>query len=313
MALRPALLVLVALSASASAACSSSTSSGRPALPSSADQTAYAMGYKDELQTTSKNVADTQARAKELDAGFAKHVDELKKPDWTKVETIVTQSDAAGRSAGLAGAQDDAQVVKAFWSSEKNDINARVAGNVQHTAKEAGCSVDVGGAAAFAMNDAINKQLQKRLRSKNDAFVVIERYKTSLGPQNVAALEKLADEIAEASYTVNVLMPAQRSTLQRLADDKSDVAKTLDRFVQAETAFQGEPGRTDAEKKASADRVTAANKSKAELDATAAQARDQLKDLDKAIEAAKKEYADALAGVKAKIAERKKAEPPAKS
>lgn len=295
------------------AACSSSTKT--PVLPSSSGQTAYAIHYNEELTAATKAVGDAQAREKTLSAGFAAHVDELKKPDWEKVDVIIDDSDEAGKSADFAEAQGDAAVVKGFWDSEKNDITAKVNGNAQHTLKQAGCSADTAGPISYALNDAITKQLQKKLRSKNEAFVVIERYKASFGPQNVAALEKLADEISEASYDVHMAMLVQHERVKRLAADKDDVKRTLDRFIKEETEFQNEPGRTEGDKKASQDRVTAAQKSKAEIDGVAQQAENVSKEMDKAIDAAKKEYEDALKALKAKVEEKKKAEPagPAKS
>jgi hypothetical protein len=294
---------------SALAGCSSSGKG--PVLASSSGQTSYAIRYADELSSASKAVADAQAREKAAAAGFAAHIDELKKPDWDRVQTIIDDSDQAGRSAGFADAHVDSDAVKAFWDSEKDTITGKVSGSAQHTAKEAGCAGDVAGPTAYALNDAFTKQLQKRLRSRNEAFVTIERYKNTFGPQNVTVLEKLADEISQASYDVHVAMVLQRERLQRMVADKDGVKKTLDRYVADEAAYAAEPGRTEPEKKASADRVTAANKTKAEVDSSASQAETTAKQMDTAISASTKDYDDALKAVRAKVLEKKKSEPPA--
>ena len=286
------------------------SSAGKPpATAASSGQTTYAIGFADELGSATKAISDAQAKEKQLAAGFAAHVDELKKPDWDKVQSVVTDSDEVGKSADFADAQGEAVAVKGFWDSEKNEISSRVNGNAQQAMKQAGCSADTAGPISYALNEAIGKQLQKKLRSKNEASVVIERYKTSLGPQNVASLEKLADEISEASYDVHILMVTQRNRLLRLVADKDDVKKTLDRFIQEETSFQTEPGRTEQEKKASQDRVTAANKNKADLDKAAQQAEALSKEMDKSIDTATKDYDDAIKNLKAKISEKKKGDP----
>lgn len=303
--------VLVLALVPALAACSSSGKG--PVLASSSGQTSYAVHYTDELNASSKAVADAQAREKALSSGFAAKVDELKKPDWDKVQTIIEDSDRAGRSAAFADGRGEADAVKTFWDAEKDTITGKVVGNAQHTVKEGGCTAEVAGPIAFSLNDAVTKQLQKRLRGKNEAFVTLERYKTPLGPQNVATLEKLADDVSEASYDVHVLMVLQRERLERIVADKDDVKKTLDRFVQEETAYQAEPGRTDAEKKASADRITAANKTKSEVDQAAADAQRTSKQMEAAIAASTKDYDQALRALEAKVAEKKKAEPPAKA
>jgi hypothetical protein len=290
------------------AACSSSANA--PTVASASGHTSYAVGYADELDGATKAFTDAQAREKTLSSGFGAYVDQLKKPDWTKVESVVDDSDEAGKSADFADAANDATYVKAFWDDEKGDITARVNAAAQDKLKESNCAGDVAGPITYALNDAIRKRLQKRLRARNDAFVVIERNRVALGPQNTGTLEKLADDVAEASYDVHVLFVLQRARLQRLVADRADVKKTLDRYVKEETELQAEPGRTDAEKKASADRVAAANKEKAAIDDVAARAEATSKDMDKAIDAATKDYDDALKALQAKIAERKKAEPP---
>jgi hypothetical protein len=288
-------------------ACSSSTKP--PSVASSGGQTAYALHYGEELTASTKAVADLQAKEKTLSAGFGAYVDQLKKPEWERVETIIDDSDEAGKSADFADASEQASAVKSFWDSEKNDIGARVNGTTQQKLKESGCSGDTGGVIAYAMGEALNKQLQKKLRSRNEAFVVLERYKTALGPQNVTTLEKLADDVSEASYDVHVAMVLERARLERLVGDKNDVKKSIDRFIQEETDFQAEPGRSDAEKKASADRVTAANKNKAELDNVASQAENVSKEMEKSTDAATKEYEEALKNLKARVSEKKKSEP----
>ncbi|HVJ94940.1 MAG TPA: hypothetical protein VM580_34410, partial [Labilithrix sp.] len=128
------------------------SSTGKPpAVASSSGQTAYAIGYGDELASATKAISDAQAREKQLSAGFAASVDELKKPDWAKVETIIANSDEAGKSADFADAQGDATAIKSFWDSEKNEIAARVNGNAQHTMKQAGCTADTSGPISYAL------------------------------------------------------------------------------------------------------------------------------------------------------------------
>jgi hypothetical protein len=104
-------------------------------------------------------------------------------------------------------------------------------------------------------------------------------------------------------------MLRQQDSLKRIAAERNDVKKTLDRFIEEENAFQKESGRAEADKKASQDRVTAATKQKAELDGLGEQAEAASKDADKTVDAAKKDYEEALKALKNKIDEKKKSEP----
>jgi len=275
-------------------------------LASSASQPTYALKYADDVSATTKALADRQAEEKQLSGGWAAKVDALKKTDWDKVLLIVEKSDEAGKSAGYAEAQGEANAVRSFFESERDAINAKVAGNANYAAKQGSCTADVGGAAIAGLKDGIDKQLEKRLRAKNDAFVIIERYRNQLGKENAGALEKLADEIARASYIVHVELKEQREKLRARLSDKSAAAKALDDLIKDEKAYQAEAGRTDAEKKASEDRVAAATKARADLDTATQQAEVASKTIDQQIEAATKDYDDQLKALKAKIAEQKK-------
>jgi hypothetical protein len=282
-----------------------------PVLASSAGQPVYAIRYSDELGASTRAVGDDQDQAHKLTSGWGAHVDDLKKADWDLVRAVVDDSDEAGKSASFAEVHGEVDSVRSFWTDEKPTLDSKVAGGAQYAMKQAPCAsgctgVDVGGAASFALNEGMDKELQKRLHAGNDAFVLIERQRTALGPQNASTLEKLADDVSQASYLVHVDLPVQLDRLKRLLADQKDVATTLDRFANDERTYQSQPGRTDAEKKASDERISEANKSKAGIDAAATQAQTAVKTADQTIAQATKDYDDALKALRDKIDQKKK-------
>lgn len=292
----------------------------RPAAaPSSAGQPAYALHYASELTRATKTIDEEQARQKALVTNLAARIEELKKPKWEHVRAIVDDSDAVGRAADFAEGHEEVESVRSFWADEKEPITNRVAGNAQGLVQKAHCSssgapghggdssLDIRGTVGFSLSESIDKQIQKRLRARNDAFLLIERYKTELGSQNVASLEKLADEIADASYVVHVELPAARDRLHRLIADKQAVGDTLIRYATEEKAAESEPGRTDADNKASEERIASANRSQTEVDGVAGQASASSKAIDERISRAEKDYDDALQAIRAKIDEKRKA------
>ncbi len=109
------LLCSLAFSALALGACA--RSGGPPVVASSASQPAYAITYTDDLAADTKSITDGEAAEKQTAAGFGAHVDELKKVDWAKVEAIVEQADASGKSAAYADAHGESTAVGDFWSA----------------------------------------------------------------------------------------------------------------------------------------------------------------------------------------------------
>jgi hypothetical protein len=279
-------------------------------LASSAGQPVYALKYADELGASARAIGDAQEQQRKLASGFGARIDELKKPDWDLVRSVVDESDAAGKSADFSDTHVDVDATRAFWADEKSTLDAKVGAGAQYAFKQASCTsgctnVDVGGPAAFALNEAMEKALQKRLRASNDALLLIERHHTALGPTNTAALEKLADDVAQASYLVHVALVVRAERLKRLLADRSNIVATLDRFAQEESSYQAQPGRSEADKKASQERVAEAAKSKAQIDGAVTQAQAAVAGSDQTILATTKDYEDSLKGLHDKIAQKK--------
>jgi hypothetical protein len=272
-----------------------------PEIASSAGDASYAVAYPTELSAMASGIEEHRREITKLTGGFAAYPDQLKDAPKAQVLQIIERADEAGRGSAYVERAKQMDQVTSFFDAEKEEINKKVGGSAQYVAKQKGCDVDVYGTVAKSLKDSVDKQVEKRQRDRNEAQLIIERYRVSLGKPNAAALEKQADEISRASYYANVELVERKNRLTQMAGEADRVKKTADQFIERERAFQAEPGRTDPEKKASDERITAMNQSKAALDTAAAQAKSQLADIDNKIKASQKEYADALAALKARF------------
>jgi hypothetical protein len=267
----------------------------QPIMISSAGATGYALDYPERLTAeTNMLVADKQ-KATELSQTLGARTGELKAgADPALLLVIVRQADEVGRGEAFAAANDEARGLHSFWDEERGPITARVNGAAQKQLTEAKCTeADVSGPIAYALKDGVDKQLEKWLRAHNEAQRTIERHKGELGAANVSAVQKLADDIALASYFVNIALVLERNRIDRLLSERSDVDSTLSNEIDWERAFQAE-NHSATDKKASQERMAALEKSRAAVPAAAASAEAARKDLDLQIKSARESYQSGL-------------------
>lgn len=275
-----------------------------PEIASASGESMYAAGYPAELQRTGEDITAAEAQIKELSGKFAGYPEALKSPPWAKVVEIVEKADAGGQAYAYVGARREVDGARAFFEAEKDEIVRKVAGSAQAAAKSKGADLDVSGAVSHSLKDTVEKRLLKRLREQCEAHVMIERNQTALGKDNVAKLNEQADEIAQASYLSHVAIVEHKVRLRRMLEEGQNVKATLDASIRAEQAYQGEAGRTPAEKKASEERAEAMRKAAASVDSAVLQARSASEGADQRIEAAQKVYSDALGKLKADVKKR---------
>jgi hypothetical protein len=272
-----------------------------PQVASSAAQTHYATQYPDAVQSTTNDFINNEGDVRRISADFAKYPEKLKDPPWPLVVTIVNRADEAGRSASYVNAHRDFEATRTFFAEEREDINRRVIGSAQYVIKKKECDVDVGGAISSSLKDGVDKELEKRLRAHSDAQMLIDRHRESLGKANAAALEKQADDISEASYDTHIRTVQMKARVTALIDEASQVQKTLDQSVAEEKAFQAEPGRNAGDKKASIERVAKMEDAKVRVDRSIPALQALAKEIDQRSGALKKEYTDALDGLRKAI------------
>ena len=277
-----------------------------PELPSSAGYAGYATAYPDELQSASKTLTDDRVQARSIGSGLGARAAELKGPsDANALVAVIDRADEAGRGRGFASRRADVEAARTFWDEERPAVTGRVVGAAQTKITESKCeNTDVSGPVAYSLKEGVDKQLEKRLRARNDAVLLIERNKVAIGAGNVTTAQKRADDVALASYLVNVALPNDRQRIVRLMEEKQTVERTLSRSIDEERALQATPGRTDAEKKASEERILALTKSQNALGGAVVNAEVATRGIDDQIKTARAEYDASLKALKDQIKQR---------
>jgi hypothetical protein len=233
---------------------------------SSAEQPSYAKKYPGHLQSAVADV-DTQLKALlALTSQFEKYPGELQEPDWAIVDQIVRLADREGKSAHFAERLQQNAIVASFYEEQKKEIHQRVGGSVTHQAKEEGCSAELYGPTAYALDQSFSKGLASSTRAASDAHLLIAQNETALGKRNIEKLQQQADQIALASYISHVGLVRKHQEIERMLGDASGVESTIDERMEALSQSQP-PGQklAAAEKKARDDELEALREANATL------------------------------------------------
>jgi hypothetical protein len=278
-----------------------------PTIESSSAESSYAIAYPVALEHQRKQLVDDKTKATELTGQLRER--ELKtNADPKLLEEIVEASDDAGRSQTFVAAQREARAFRAFWEEERAPIASRVTAAAQKQIADAGCAqeVDVAGATNYALKEGFERQLEKRVREHNEAQHLIEHNRGAFPGPALAEIQKLADDIAYASYLVNVALIDDKDNVERMLSERRSVAGTLDDSLEHERKYLSEQAKTKEEKKTSEERIAELEKSKAALDAAVHNAEGESKELDQTIRQAQGDYDAAYDGLVERIKARPK-------
>ena len=298
-----AAVVAVVLSSAGLVACAAPKV--EPVVASSSHESAYAVTYPQDVDDVGNDFKNSETAARKILSSFFEYPKKLKQPDGPWVAKIVDKADAAGKSAAYVERMHKVEASASFFGAEKGVIAGKVAGNANYAIKQKKCDVDVSGTVAATLDDAYGDQLEKRLRERNEAFTLIDRYRDTMPKEDVPILESQADDIAYASYVVNIELVETKLKLRKMIADADEVPKTADAYIADEKSFQAEAGRSDAEKKKSDERVLAMEKSKALVQQSSERAKALSGEMDKEITAIQKEYGDALTELKNQLKPKK--------
>ncbi|MFC1642116.1 hypothetical protein ACFL5O_05425 [Myxococcota bacterium] len=274
--------------------CSTRTGS-EPQVASGAGETGYASRYPTELGAARGGLQTHESDLKMLTGKFPSYPNELQDPSWPHVLGVVERADRAGRAQTYVQRAGESRVVERFFEEEKPELTRKVGGAAQYAAAQKGCKdADAYSAAAYALDKSVKKQLQERLRERNEAHLYLEDNQEALGKKNLPNLEKQADEIAYSSYIAHVASVEVKVRLKAMLAQDQEVRATLDRTISETQSVASDPNRSEADRKAAQKRLEAAQAGKQGLDTEVQQADRVLKNIDERIRVMQEAYSQAL-------------------
>jgi len=260
----------------------------------SSGEGAYATRYPDELARVKNRFAEREGQARRTLGTFASYPDELDKPSWPDVVAVYKAADAAGHGDEYVTRLHETTTVQSFFTEEKDELNKKVGGAAQYTAKQKGCTAELYGPTAAALDKTVEKQLEKRLRERNEAHHYIDDHEDALGKPNREKLEKQADDISLTSYLVKVGGAEAKRELSELVARADEVKKTLDRTIEEAKQKAADAKASEGDKKKATARAEAAEKAKARVDSEASEAQKLLDEIDKRNQTLADEYEKAF-------------------
>lgn len=295
---------LLALSL-ASAACAEQ---GRgPVVPSSASQVSYAETYPEALETSKGQVVEAESEVTRVKEALGEYPSQLTGKDYALSAQVAEEASTSGRSAAYAAEARRATEIVLFLKEEKDKISSQVAGSVRYVLKEKGASddaVDAGGSAAVAgMHKAIQKQLEERAQSVNEAHRTIAENEEKLGKAEAETLRKQANEIALAAYLAFVALPERKAELERIVGEAGEAKSTLADEKEEEEKVLASTS-SDKRKALAKKRISKLEESLGKMDAQVSQAEEEKKSLDERIQKLQKDFEKALSDLVSELEER---------
>ncbi len=266
-------------------------------VASSADQSQYAVGYPDALASARQRFTDQEAKAKAGLGRFTGYPDAVGAKSYEPVLRTYELADAAGKSSAYATRYEETEVIETFFTEEKTPLGQAVSGSTHYAAKQNECKNpgDIGGAAVFGMNKAVDKQLATRLRSSDEAHSYIDAHAETLGDKPAEKLREQADELSEVSYLVHVGVERTRERAQQLLTEASTVQSTLEQSIEEAKAQAADASQPEADRKTATARAEAAQASLGRVESEKQQLQSLNEQLEQRIKSLRAEYDQAFA------------------
>ncbi len=303
---------IVSLVALATFAVACASQQQKPLTASSASETHYATAYPDNVSRERTQFADQETQATSMSQELTKFPDAVETKDWNHVKKAYELADQSGKGAAYAQQYEATQGVVTFMTEEKEPISNGIAGSTVYVAKQKECKDpgEIGGAGVHGMNKAVDKQLQERMRSANEAQAYIDAHAEAIGKPGVDKLRDQVDLLASYSFLVHVKAEQSRQKLQSMVDEASTVKSTLEDAAAEADKLAQDPNVPDGDRKAATARAQAARDAAAKIDAEKEQTTKALEQVEQRNQKLREDYDKALAALLDAVDKKIEAQPP---
>jgi ribosomal silencing factor RsfS len=272
----------------------------------SVEQRSSALSIPGRVERSTKRIRDHEAKTKETTGKMPAMADKLSDTDWALVDEVVVAADEAGKDGAYAANVRDLEVARAFFEEENEQISRKVGGSMQYAAEQAGCKLEGFGVGGI-LKKSVEERMDERLKSANDAFLIIDRNRDALNQKNIAPIEDMASKIAEASYVVHIEMPEAKAELEGAVAAAGDARSKIQKLLDEEKEPPKEGAKSSpASQKAQKDRVKNGEDKLKVLDTAEADAKANLADLEQRTKDLQAAYDDALDKLRGAIKVKKK-------
>jgi hypothetical protein len=276
----------------------------------SGDQSVFAEAYPARLAQVRAAFNEQEKRAQGNLVGLRTPPPGLKDSERPIAKALYERADRAGRSGYYADEAVHQEALDELFEDGRAGLRRRVAGSVAYTVKQKKCgeqdcteefASELGNAAAYAADRALERQQEQRLDAHNDAAHYLDAHAPELGARSLDALAKQSRTLTRTSFIAYVRLELYRRELASLLEQEQNARATLDRDEAETKAALARSDLPKTQKPVLEHRLADLGARRAELDKELPLAKQASDDAAAHIEALQKDYQAALSALLAAL------------
>lgn len=276
----------------------------------SGEQSVFAEVYPARLAQVRAAFNEQEKRAQGSLAALRTPPAGLKDSERPLAKALYERADRAGRSGYYADEALHQEALDELFEDGRAGLRRRVAGSVAYTVKQKKCGEqdcteefanELGSAAAYAADRALDRQQEQRLDAHDDAAHYLDAHAAELSARSLDALGKQSRTLTRTSFIAYVRLELYRRELASLLEEEKRARATLERDEAETKAALAQSDLPKAQKPALERRLADLGKRRSELDQELPLAKKASDDAAAHIEALQKDYQAALSALLAAL------------